>query len=236
MNRVCLATGMRENSQRLPGKLLQCVGGRSLVERYMDVASDVVHQTGLHKHMVATHPNNTRIVDAVRGSIHDNCKLLWRSAKSMNGETCADIYDTWTEYIKEHWDWVLYLSPCFPFQKVEDIIPVVEHLQMRHGNKPLSSAFKRRGWIWNEHGDRVVGHGETTLNTKYAEPYWITAHVFTAYPTSVFGTPDMMNHMEPFEIPDTIEYHVDIDTADDLKMAHAVNDVLFPHQPHQYPM
>lgn len=222
--RIGIYTAMRQGSFRLKQKLLLPVGDKLLCEWSFARASEAAAAARV-PFVTGIWPNDTELVALAK---RHGVEVISRTDVSARGETSETVWDPpLVSKLCERFDWIVQINACRPFLPVATIVSFVDQVRLTTSDIPLLAVFEHRGWVWNSHKERVVGIDEQYLNTKTSEAFYLPAHCLYAYPTKMLGTALMCANYSLVEIPYTLEHTIDVDTAEDLKMARAAYMVLY---------
>lgn len=201
---------MRENSERLPQKMLRTLNGTPLAA----IALDIVRRAAVRYKVAACAaicPVDVRLTALARAA---GIPVYERTLASRNGETCAQVYRGWDDALKDY-DRVITVNPCMPFLTLDTIGQAIEAARCPH---PTASVFRSRGCVWDHRHRLVIGGG--LPNTKKNPEYYVLAHAFFCYPTAVLGHAAMAD-FRSFSILQRSLQFLDIDTPTDLAVARA---------------
>jgi hypothetical protein len=211
MNKVVVVPILRMGSERLHNKMTWPIAGKPLAYRSLQTIRDACVSEGVDCRAGIWVGDGPLV-----GIISDlSITPLWRTEASVRGETCEAVYDeTFREQLRD-WEWCIVACCCSPFIPLEVYATAIAAAKVATRNGV--SAFKCRGWVWNEAGERVIG--ENDMNTKTSPVYYVPAHLFNVVRVSTLGTPVMFADAEPIEVPRSPETQIHVDTPSDMRMA-----------------
>lgn len=210
-HRILLLTCMRENSERLPEKMLRRIGGAPLATIALKKIRAAAQRFAMSA-SVALCPTDARLVALA----HDaGIPIFERTVSSRNGETYEQVYKNWDKAFAD-FDWVIVVNPCMPFLRIETIGQAID--ATRSARRPVASIFRSRGCVWDYHHRLVIGKG--LPNTKKNPEFSVLAHAFFCYPSATLGHPAMTQYRSFSALERGMEF-LDIDTMKDLTAARA---------------
>jgi len=219
--KIVIVSLLRLASTRVPKKLLELIGDWPLCYWSLSRIDKAAKKAGI-EHKAIIWPGDEPLIKIVNDLGID---VIERSYESAMGETVETIYEEkWIAPLREKYNWVAIVNACRPFLEVDSIVNFLN--KVKSSDKNLLGVFKRRGWVWNEKYERVIGKGETTLNTKTNAIHFVPAHCYYAYPIEYLGKPIMINDPELIEIEENIFNSIDIDTPQDLQLARAMYSLM----------
>lgn len=215
--KILVASFMRLNSERIPGKLLTEIHGCSLAE-IMTMKLKTLHVRLAHHVDVALaiSPNDDKLVAIAE---RHGCAVLMRSETSRNGETCEHIYGELRETLRQQgFERLVVINPCLPFLSVEKIAEFVraetESAEFEHGARV--AVIRHRGPVWDSTLRQVCG--DSFPNSKVSPEYYTCAHAMDSCPVDLLGTAAQTDYRH-FAIYAPSPEFLDIDTEFDLQIA-----------------
>jgi len=222
---VCLFSLMRDDSERLPHKMRQCIftsnGVRTLGEAMLDnlvLWSNVLgvdYKVGITPidWDTPSHPFlSQRYYTQVR-----EAHIIERDEESLRGETGDTIYN---ENLRNHftgYDWAVHVNACCPFLTTESLHKFLQALDFPEPRLPMTTVYEKRGFVLDHalrpiRGLKPTGLGNTKADTKYHVP----CHAFHAYPNPVNTLGFAPRRFVP--VQHGTEF-MDIDTEEDYQLA-----------------
>lgn len=227
MKRICCLVFARLESTRVPNKLLQDVGGRTLLDRGIDYLVKLREAC----------PNVTPMVcyPTEDAPIREACKAegIKTVADEVQSSSWPELIKPAVAYLQSHYDWVWDANVfCHPFLRVETGRKIVERMGEKRfikifgyeGTKPFVVTHENRGVVWADDGQHAkIGFGQLA-NTKTNAVYHQLAHVAYCWPVKCLdmSEPELAITTWPFSIPLHWSELIDIDTPDDLEHARIV--------------
>lgn len=217
--RICCLVFARLASTRVPNKLLQDVGGRTLLERGMEYLAK----------LRAACPNVTPIVCSPAGdkAIRMECQqreIEWLADPTTDAKSWPELIAPHVPMLQERFDWVWDANVfCHPFLRVETGQKIVAMIEEANG--PFVVTRDRKGVVWKFFTPEpaVIGSGELA-NTKTNPNYHELAHIAYCWPSETLGWSERA--LAIAAIPWAIDLYwselIDIDTPEDLEHARAV--------------
>lgn len=209
----------RLGSSRIPQKLLQKIGDRTLLEIGLSYMEQMREETGCQI-FVACPDTDDPIIEAC---VARQIEVFRMSQSSTCSEAWCDNIRGWGEYLEGFGvDWVWHSNIlCHPFLRIET---GKEILEIHH---PAVSTVRKRGVVW--HGDGIDPHPTAYLlaNTKTNPVYQEFAHIACVFPPAYYRLPEdlLAYHLKPYALNLTALEQIDIDLPDDLEIARHVADL-----------
>lgn len=222
MQRICCLVFVRLKSTRVPNKLLQEVGGRTLLDRGLDYLVRLREACPNVTPLVCT-PDEEISRECFRRGV-DSCSDITKDAKSWP-ELIAPLISTLGDeelHLRERFDWIWDANVfCHPFLRLETGQEIVEAMENRQV-LPFVVTEYRRGVVWRFQ-EPVIGRGELA-NTKTNPTYHQLAHIAYCWPVAMLDwtEKDLADCAGPLSLPLHWSELIDIDTPEDLEHARAV--------------
>lgn len=216
MKRICCLVFARLASSRVPNKLLEEVGGQTLLSRGMSYLTHIKLTLPMITPIVCSPDTDQPIIDACRSH-----GIEWLKDSSITSSWCS-LVKPHVSLLRKRFDWVWDANIfCHPFLRLEAACRIVSEINRR--DWPFVVVTEKRGIVWNEHDWPAIGSAElanTTKNPIYREP----AHVAYCWPVDRLTWTD--RDLAGIAVPVVFKFHwselIDIDTPEDLEHARAV--------------
>jgi len=215
--RICCLVFARLASTRVPNKLLQKVGSHSLLERGLVYLMRLQRACPNVTPIVCCPAGDTEIIEGCRRGEIEQVDDPTTSAQSW-----PELIASHIEHLQSRFDWVWDANVfCHPFLRVETGLLIVERIE--RSAKPFTVTHDKRGVVWDESGEIVIGHDELA-NTKTNPVYHQLAHIAYCWPVKYLDWWEL--HLAGAVQPAPMSLHwfelIDIDTPEDLEHARAV--------------
>lgn len=154
---------------------------------------------------------------------------VWNRSKESTfseGEQLTTIYD-W-HVMSDQYSFVILISACNPFLKVETINKFIEQFLSSEYNS-LFSVKKEKNYFWDKDGRCINNSSEQIMNTKYVAPIYSGLHCLYASPMDLIKRGRFMGNFEQNNpalfVMDNPEEMFDIDYEFDFKIC----NILYKH-------
>jgi hypothetical protein len=201
-------------SHRIKRKLLEDVGGSSLLDR------------GIEKLMTAAAVASVPLVVACPENDSFLTEYLdfrgVRHVPVLAGDADADDYSSimrgYRDELTRDFDRILVLNAlCRPFLKLGTITSVINHAKVE---ECFVCTIEERGILWTAGDGFSKLRGFCVLpDTKTNPAYNRLSHVGYCHPTNTWDEVAVAARLSPWSIPLTPAERIDIDTPDDLEFA-----------------
>lgn len=219
MGNLCLLQLIHLNSRRIPRKVLEPIGGRTLLDIGLAKLVELERTTGA-KVLIGVSSGDQPLCDLVDRSGLERLDIGERAAGASDAST---IVSGWPDEVSKRFDWVCWLNViCRPFLRLQTLQLQVRHAQdAMKTNRPFVTTVKERGLIWDQDGNFVIGAGQLA-DTKHNPLYHRPAHLGCAHPTDLWDEQPLSAAAEPLAFELLPEERIDIDTPEDLEFARLV--------------
>lgn len=219
MNRVAIVQFVRLASRRVPQKLLETVGGATLIDRglsYLRRVSDATEAVSF----AAVSPRDIPLVaSAKRNGLRvlrlddtaDQCRS-WPELIAPFAEQLADEFDV-------IWDANVCCRPFLRRSTGEFIVR-----QCQASRRPFVGVTRKRGIVWGETSPTpILGAGELA-GTQRNPHYFELSHLAYCWPSwaLTFTEGELAKIVQPLEIQLDWAEQIDIETPGDLEHARAI--------------
>lgn len=210
----------RLGSSRVSKKLLQEVGGKTLLDRGLDYMVQMREETGCQL-FVACPEADKEIVHAAWAR---EMEVFYMTPESTNSEEWCDNIRGWGEYLEGfgvEWVWHSNIL-CRPFLTIETgkkILAIEE---------PSVVTLQQRGVIWHGATRDTIPTGYMLSNSKTNPVYQEFAHLACVFPPAYYRLPEplLAYHLKPYPMNLSTLEQFDIDLPGDLEIArHIANSM-----------
>ena len=215
MNKVVVIQQVRLSSARLPKKVLAEVGGERLIDRGFRLLRQAQDATGVPV-VVAAWIGEPELVEAA--ARHG---LAWEPISEANSKAYdwVDLWAGWVDNLSHH-DWALHANVvCHPFLRLETLVDMIHRAQAAIW--PWVSVTSERGLAWDGAGRALI---EATENLSTLTAPWLLrpSHLGSTASIQDMREEVRVKHYRPEVIATQKIELLDIDTADDLRLAQLV--------------
>lgn len=219
MNRVAIVQFARLNSQRLPQKLLEYVGGEPLIDRGLAYLQRLTTSTGAAA-FLAVSPRDLPLIAAAK---RFGIPMLPLDERADSAHLWPELISPFVEFLYDRFDvvWDANLC-CRPFLRQATGEFIVR--QCEATKRPFVGVTRKRGVVWPEHSPTpVIGAGELA-DTQRNPHYFELGHLAYCWPTWALTLPEaqLAEIVQPLELHLYWFERIDIDTPDDLAQARAI--------------
>lgn len=219
MNRVAIVQFARLDSQRVPQKLLEQVGGARLIDRGLSYLRKLGDRTQAVP-FVAVHPRDLPLTAAAE---RYGIRVLTLDDRADRARLWPELIEPFIEFLYDGFDvvWDANLC-CRPFLRQCTGEFIVRQCQAT--KRPFVGVTRQRGVVWSERSPSpVIGAGELA-DTRQNPHYFELGHLAYCWPTWALSLPEaqLAEIVQPLEIPLDWAERIDIDTPEDLAHARAV--------------
>lgn len=219
MNRVAIVQFVRLASRRVPQKLLETVGGVTLIDRGLSYLQRLSGTTEAVP-FVGVSPRDVPLMASARrhglrvfrlDDSADQCRT-WPELIAPFAEELADEFDV-------VWDANICCRPFLRQSTGEFIVR-----QCQASRRPFVAVTRKRGIVWAETSPTpILGAGELA-ETQQNPHYFELSHLAYCWPSwaLTFTEAELAKIVQPLEIQLDWAERIDIDTPDDLEHARAV--------------
>lgn len=200
-------------SHRIPRKIMQEVGGQSLLTRGVQKLMNVAQATDctLVIGCPTTDTELCRYVDDL--GIRRVCVLPGDAAADDH----ASIVRGFKDVIAHDFDWVFCVNAvCRPFLKEETLMQIIG--TARNRRRPFICTLYERGILWTGGNEKIYGH-DRLPDTKNNPSYLRLAHIGQVHPADLWDEAEQAHALLPQVISLTPAERIDIDTPEDLEFA-----------------
>jgi len=211
ISKVGLIVQARLNSQRVPNKMIKPFGKSSLFEIMCEKLKE---STLIPQKNIFVSVYEQELIDMAEKS---QMNIFVRSKESafFDGDGSVSImYDWWD---KLPFDYVVLVSACLPFLKLETIESFFKEYLNTEKNGMLG-VIKKKTYYWNENKELITQKFEKSgnMNTKLVETTYEAAHCLYAGKTKFIGDGVWMgdfkkNEIELFPIEERECFDIDYD-------------------------
>jgi spore coat polysaccharide biosynthesis protein SpsF (cytidylyltransferase family) len=219
---VCILHGVRLKSTRLPGKLLERIGDRRIIDIGLGFLKKVAAETRTEPLLAISVAD----VELIRIAKEHGIRHVETSEAAGNAVDWAGAFAGLDKKIGDlGFDWVVDSNfICHPFMSTALACAIVNRAFT--AENPYCVTRLRRGIVWDEKGRCILGAGETA-NMKTNPQYHELAHLAYGMATNLITKEEeTARRTEPAAFEQTWLDKIDIDTPDDLELARAVAKVL----------
>jgi hypothetical protein len=220
--RILLTQTIRLGSRRLPGKLLERVGDRPLVDYGLELLARAAREPDCQV-LIGLSPAEERL----RGVVEAR-GLEW---VDMGDAVEADDYNGavagWTDRLHERADWVIDCNLCCrPFLRWETVETILNQTAITR--LAFTATIRERGIIWGkrwpapETDTVMIGEGQVA-DTRRNPQYQRLAHLCYAHPAAIWTEDQLATATFPFAIELQPAERIDVDTRADLDFARLVH-------------
>lgn len=213
MNKVVVLCMMRLGSERLPGKLMNDLGGKPMAQWCLESLKAAAESQKADLRCAV--PESDEPLIEIAKSL--KVKTILRDAQSANGESTQDVYNETVLKPLQRQQMAVVVGGCMPFVSVKEYRKAIKIAST--SSEEGSSAFYLRGFVWDEDRDLILGSRE--LNTKFSPGFYIPAHVYSIFDLRLMRKGTSFLHPRPIEVTRTITNMIHVDTEDDWKTAQA---------------
>lgn len=215
-NEVVVVQQLRTWSKRVPGKILEMVGGRRLVDIGLEKLKRACRDSGVRFVVAVCHDD----VNAFLAAAISNVEVVPISREAAEAESWVGQCDPWVRSIGPPGTWILFSNVvCHPFIRHATICDMIRRATV--AERPWISAYAIRGIAWDRNGGPLV-QSVDALNTKTAPTILLPAHVGTAATIADCLEERRILGPDPEEFNLLLEERIDIDTYEDLRFARIV--------------
>lgn len=222
------------NSERVPNKMLQVIGGATLIERaceYMLKLSSL--RENVTPYLIMP-DSDAELVKAVKQYIDcplaDGIKLRLMTADQSNARIWSEMIKPYIDEFRQYdWSWDANIA-CHPFLSIKTGLQIIDDLQCESPQIPKVYCIAERNPLWDHKGFQFYNTGKLA-DTKQNDIYFKPSHIAHCYPPECleYNEEQMANSLYPIVINPAREEQIDIDTPDDLALAQRI-------APHHYQM
>lgn len=217
MKRICIAQCARLGSTRIPNKLLEKIGNKTLLEIGLRKMTDLQSLTGATS-LLCVHESETVLIEAANKY---GVEVFLREKISVTQENYNLCFAGWKGRLRDRFDWMLDINLlCRPFLNMSTIEKMVQEAHSKE--HPFVTVVEKRGILWNFAGRCILGEGETA-NTRENPKYFELAHVGYGMPISYVGDEyQLTRELRTLVLDLDEEEKIDIDTPEQLEFARKV--------------
>lgn len=216
VNRTCCLVFARLASTRVPNKLLQKVGGRTLLDRGATFLMRLRRECPNVTPIVCCPPRETETMTiGCRG-------LVETLPDTVEASSWPELIAPHVPMLRERFDWVWDANVfCHPFLRVETGQEIVA--RMGRVNEPFTVTTTKRGIVWSDDDGLVIG-ADQLANTKTNPVYHELAHIAYCWPITCLTWSETQLAYSVNCYPLNLHWSelIDIDTPEDLEHARAV--------------
>lgn len=217
MRKLVIVQCVRLASKRLPRKLLQKVGDKTLLERGLDLLAQAMCNFPTVEVLIGVRETERELVDVIDSYYGFERFDLGDAA---DADTYAGAIAALPVRRLSDFDWAIDANFCCrPFLRWETVKTLVEAAYSRW--HPFTSAIGERGILWDSSGGLLLGAGELA-DTRHNPQYFRLAHLCYAHPALMWNEQELADKTVPFEFPLAPLERIDIDTPADLELARLV--------------
>ena len=217
MKKVCIAQCARLGSTRIPNKLLEKIGDKTLLEIGLRKMRDLQSLTGATS-LLCVHESETVLIEAANKY---GVEVFLREKISVTQENYNLCFAGWKGRLRDRFDWMLDVNLlCRPFLSISTIEKMVQETNSK--KDPFVTVVEKRGIIWNLIGRCIIGQNQTA-NTRENPKYFELAHVGYGMPIDYIGDEAALTRDQRTLILNLEEEEkIDIDTPEQLEFARKV--------------
>ena len=224
MKKLLLLSSVRENSSRLPKKMIRPFGETSLFELLLGKFKEI--------------SNTTNPFDNIAISVNRNDKRLWHLATSSGLEIIerdnnsirkgnlklSEVHNYLINRKETH---VMWVNASFPFLEPSTIIKAGNYFKNNESIKSMTVVKKRYNWFWDTVTSKPINNSDyRNVNTQYSPPIYESVHCFHIFNREFMLKNNAywkLEYLDPFlyEVQDTKEY-LDIDNELDFSVCEAL--------------
>ncbi len=211
--RIAIFQGARLDSKRVPRKLLQPVGGLTLLERGLRLLRDVSVATGATP-IIACPPEDSVIAETAQ---------IWgiEVVPATNGEGWVAAFSGIAKLLAGRFDWIIDANfLCRPFLSADTVQRIVNHAM--RSERPFVVTCQHRGLLWDGGGRQIHGNGQVS-DTKQNPVYQDLSHLGYGMPVAMLADEAAAAQAEPFPVVLRAVERIDVDTPDDLAFARMIH-------------
>lgn len=218
MRRLAIVQAIHLSSRRVPRKLLERIGDRTLVEWGLQRLTQVQLLRNVSALIAVSYEDRPlrELVDA------HGIERIEIGAVTAAADGYANVFSDWTRGLSARFDWVIDANiVCRPFLRLETVVDLVDRALL--AEQPFVATVAERGLIWNEDRQMLIGIGQVA-DSKNNPRYFRLAHLGYAHPADLWeeGLLSRVSRPEAFSLQ-PVE-HIDIDTPEDLAFARIVHE------------
>lgn len=177
MREITLLGMARQNSVRLPHKMLRSFGETTLFDIYMSILESVKCSNNPFKSIViALSKTDKEMWDKAQSY---QIPIVERNSFSATkAEEPSELYHFLSEIDTEY---IMWLNGCFPFITLETINKVARYFQVSNNIESLHCVHEMENWYWNEDGVPLTFKGKGHTITQDSMTILESVHCFNIH-------------------------------------------------------
>ena len=229
MRDIILLGMAREESTRLPNKMLRPFGDTTLFDIHYNLLREIamMENSPFSKVVLAINKKDKNLWNKAYWSIyHSNSSVVLeeRNDWSVQGATKpSELFHYLGEYEE---DYVFRLNACFPFLTTETIIKAANFFKSHPKIKTMTCVRERANWFWEPKTGKSLTLGDPTHTTmQQSKMLYESVHCFHILNRQSLLNDVLwnLNRNDPYlyVLPESVEF-IDIDTETEFTIAESV--------------